>query len=256
MSFILETKALTVRFGGLVAVDGVDLGVAPGTFHSVIGPNGAGKTTLFNLIFGLYRPTSGEVIFKGERITGLRPYQITRKGMGRSFQITNVFPNLTVLENVRLAVQANRTQRYSFLRAFGDGGAWADEARSVLAEVGLSERESAPATVLAHGEKRQLEIAMLLAAQAELLLLDEPTAGMSHDDVPAVIRVIERIKAMGKTILMVEHKMDLILALSDKVTVMKSGAVIAEGAPAAVAADPVVRAAYLGGLAPEGGKAS
>jgi branched-chain amino acid transport system ATP-binding protein len=256
MSIILETRALTVRFGGLVAVDRVDLWVTKGAFHSVIGPNGAGKTTLFNLIFGLYRPSAGEVLFKGEPITGLKPYEITHKGMGRSFQITNLFPNLTVLENVRLAVQGHRARGYSFLRAFGDGGAWTDEAQAVLEQVGLAERESLPANALAHGEKRQLEIAMLLAAEADLLLLDEPTAGMSHDDVPAVIRVIERIKDTGKTILMVEHKMDLIMALSDRVTVMKSGAVIAEGAPADVAANPVVRAAYLGGLAPEGGMAS
>lgn len=249
MDDILQTRDLTVRFGGLTAVDNVSLHVRPGTFQSVIGPNGAGKTTLFNLICGIYKPTSGRVLFKERDVTGLPPHRISQLGMGRSFQITNIFPNLTVLENVRLAVQSRSSVGYRFLALAASFGEFADKARTILAQVNLQGREDVIANALAHGDKRKLEIGMLLATESELLLLDEPTAGMSHDDVPAVIDVIERIKATGKTILMVEHKMEIILAISDTVTVLRQGAVIAKGTPAEVAADPLVRSAYLGGMA-------
>jgi branched-chain amino acid transport system ATP-binding protein len=249
MDYILQTQDLTVRFGGLVAVDSVNLKVRPGTFQSVIGPNGAGKTTLFNLICGIYKPTSGRVLFKERDITGLPPHKTSQLGLGRSFQITNIFPNLTVLENVRLAVQSRAYVGYRFLTLATSFRQFEEKARQILVQVNLEGREQALANSLPHGDKRKLEIGMLLATESELLLLDEPTAGMSHDDVPAVIEVIEKIKATGRTILMVEHKMDLILSISDTVTVLRLGAIIAEGTPAEIAADPVVRAAYLGGVA-------
>ncbi|MFZ5816116.1 MAG: ABC transporter ATP-binding protein [Bacillota bacterium] len=249
MEHILETEELTVQFGGLVAVDHVNLKVRKGAFQSVIGPNGAGKTTLFNLICGIYKPTHGRVRFLGRDITGMAPHAVAQLGLGRSFQITNIFPNLSVLENVRLAVQARANVGYRFLRLASAYAEFEERAREILRQVNLGGKEQLTATALPHGDKRKLEIGMLLATESELLLLDEPTAGMSHEDVPAVIEVVERIKATGKTILLVEHKMDLILSLSDTVTVLKSGAVIAEGTPEQIAGDPEVRRAYLGGMA-------
>ncbi|MFZ5825261.1 MAG: ABC transporter ATP-binding protein [Bacillota bacterium] len=249
MEYVLETQDLTVQFGGLVAVDHVNLKVKRGTFQSVIGPNGAGKTTLFNLICGIYKPTHGRVRFLGRDITGMPPHQVAQLGMGRSFQITNIFPNLTVLENVRLAVQAKANVGLRIFSLASSFTHFEERAREILKQVNLGGKEQLVATTLPHGDKRKLEIGMLLATESELLLLDEPTAGMSHDDVPAVIEVIEKIKATGKTILLVEHKMDLILSLSDSVTVLKNGAVIAEGTPDEISNDPQVRAAYLGGIA-------
>lgn len=249
MEYVLETQELTVQFGGLVAVDHVNLKVRKGAFQSVIGPNGAGKTTLFNLICGIYKPTLGRVRFLGRDITAMAPHQVAQLGLGRSFQITNIFPNLTVLENVRLAVQAKAHVGYRILSLAASYRGFEERAHEILHQVNLAGKEQVIANTLPHGDKRKLEIGMLLATESELLLLDEPTAGMSHDDVPAVIEVIERIKATGKTILLVEHKMDLILALSDTVTVLKSGGVIAEGTPEQVANDPQVRSAYLGGMA-------
>jgi branched-chain amino acid transport system ATP-binding protein len=249
MTIILETHDLTVRFGGLVAVDHVNLTVRKGSFQSVIGPNGAGKTTLFNLISGIHKPTGGKVIFQGRDITGLPAHKISHLGLGRSFQITNIFPNLTVLENVRLAVQSRAGVGHRFLTLATSFPEFADRARIILNQVNLAEKERVVANLLPHGDKRKLEIGMLLATESELLLLDEPTAGMSHDDVPAIIAVVEQIKATGKTILLVEHKMEMVLAISDVITVLRNGAVIAEGAPAEIANDPIVRAAYLGGMA-------
>jgi len=249
MEYILQTRDLTVQFGGLLAVDHVNLKVRPGTFQSVIGPNGAGKTTLFNLISGIYKPTAGQVVFQGRDITGLPAHRVSLLGMGRSFQITNIFPNLTVFENVRLAVQSRTNVGMRLLSLASSFTEFEHKTHAILDQVHLSGKEPVLANSLPHGDKRKLEIGMLLAMESELLLLDEPTAGMSHDDVPGIIEVIEKIKATGKTILMVEHKMDIILAISDLVTVLKNGAVIAEGTPSAIAADPQVRAAYLGGIA-------
>lgn len=249
MEEILTTQDLTVQFGGLIAVDHVNLKVRRGTFQSVIGPNGAGKTTLFNLICGIYKPTSGSVRFRGRDITGLSPHRISLLGLGRSFQVTNIFPNLTVLENVRLAIQSRANVGYRFLRLADSFTAFTERAREIVQQVKLSDREQEVANVLSHGDKRKLEIGMLLATESEMLLLDEPTAGMSHDDVPDIMDVIEQIKATGKTILMVEHKMDIILTISDFITVLQNGAIIAEGTPQEIASDPVVRSAYLGGMA-------
>jgi branched-chain amino acid transport system ATP-binding protein len=244
---VLETRRLSVAFGGLVAVDNVSLQVRPGEFKSVIGPNGAGKTTFFNLISGVYRPVAGQVLFKGREITGLPPYEISRLGIGRSFQITNLFPNLTTLENVRLAVQSRANVGARFLSHFSAYRRFLERAEEVLAATGLSGREQVVANALAHGDKRKLEIAMLLAADPEVLLLDEPTAGMSHDEVPGILEVIAGIKRAGKTILLVEHKIDVVMSLSDSIAVLNRGALIADGPPAAVAADAAVQQAYLGG---------
>lgn len=244
---ILETVGLSKSFGGLAANQGIYLKVPAGTLRTVIGPNGAGKTTLFNLISGIYRPTSGRVFFKGKDITGLPPHLIARLGIGRSFQITSLFPDLSALENVRLAAQARGRHNWHLWRHSDSLREYRDRAEEVLATVGMLHRASVPARDLAHGEKRKLEIALLLATDPELLLLDEPTAGMSREEVPGVIDVIERVRAQGKrTILMVEHKMDIVMGISDAITVLHQGTVLAEGTPAEIAANPDVQAAYLG----------
>ena len=250
---IVSTRDLTIRFGGHAAVDRVSLDIAPCTLKSIIGPNGAGKTTLFNLLSGLYRPTAGRVWFKGEDVTRLGAAARARRGIGRSFQLTNIFPTLTVLENVRIAVQARRLPG---LRAWRDARRFPeleDRAYAILESVLLDTKWAAPASALAHGEKRKLEVGILLALEPEVLLLDEPTAGMSLEEVPAIIGLIERIKAAReRTILLVEHKIDLVLALSDSIAVLKDGRLLADGPPDAIGRDPAVQAAYFGGGAGRG----
>jgi branched-chain amino acid transport system ATP-binding protein len=245
---ILATHDLTIRFGGHVAVDHVTLAVEPLTLKSVIGPNGAGKTTLFNLLGGQLRPSEGRVEFKGRDITHLGAAARTRLGIGRSFQLTNVFPTLPVLENVRLAVQARRGLGFHVRRPSRAFPELEDRAYAVLEAVRLEAKWRAPASDLSHGDKRKLEVAILLALEPEVLLLDEPTAGMSLEEVPAIIELIERIKAgRDRTILLVEHKIDMILALSDTITVLKDGRLIADDVPAAISASREVQAAYFGG---------
>jgi len=244
---ILETVDVAKTFGGLAANQGISIKVPARTLRSVIGPNGAGKTTLFNLISGIYKPTAGRILFRGEDITGLPPHRIARKGIGRSFQITNLFPELTVLENVRLAAQARGRHSWHLWRSAESLRAYAEKAEEALTTVGLAHRARALARELAHGEKRKLEIAILLATDPVVMLLDEPTAGMSREEVPGIIEVIERIKAQrSRTILMVEHKMDIVLGISDAITVLAQGLVIAEGTPAEITANEDVQAAYLG----------
>ena len=212
MASILETKDFTIAFGGHVAVNEVSLKVTANHFKSIIGPNGAGKTTLFNLLSGQLKPTKGNVFFKGTDITHLSPTNRTRMGIGRSFQITNVFPNLTVLENVRLAVQSQAGVRYQMLFNYKKYRSFEEKALELLKSVLLDSKQDALAKNLAHGEKRKLEIAMLLALQTEVLLLDEPTAGMSLEEVPTILEVIKRIKDEGnRTIVLIEHKMDMVL---------------------------------------------
>lgn len=246
---ILQARDLRKVFGGLVAVDDVSLRITRGHTHSIIGPNGAGKTTLFNLLTGKYRPTRGTVWFKGEDITYAPVYQRAHKGMGRSFQITNIFPNLTVLENVRLAAQALGANNFRFLRradAFTD---YLSRAESVLELVGLREMSALPANVLPHGGKRKLELAIILANDPELLLLDEPTAGMASEQVPELMQTIDTIRQQGgKTIVMVEHNMNVVMNVSDRITVMHQGRVLAEGTPAEISADKTVQSVYLGTL--------
>ncbi|OGL14378.1 MAG: ABC transporter ATP-binding protein [Candidatus Rokubacteria bacterium RIFCSPLOWO2_12_FULL_71_22] len=250
---IISTRDLTIRFGGHAAVDRVSLDIAPCTLKSIIGPNGAGKTTLFNLLSGQYRPTEGRVWFKGEDITRLGAAARAHRGLGRSFQLTNVFPTLTVLENVRIAVQARRLPG---VRAWRDARRFVDledRAYAILESVRLESKWDALASALAHGEKRKLEVGILLALEPEVLLLDEPTAGMSLEEVPAIIALIEGIKAArDRTILLVEHKIDMVLALSDSIAVLTDGRLLADGPPDAISRDPAVQAAYFGGGAARG----
>ncbi|WP_048602376.1 ABC transporter ATP-binding protein [Rubeoparvulum massiliense] len=250
MEPILQTKDLTISFGGHTAVQGVNLTVHPHEFKSIIGPNGAGKTTLFNLISGQLKPTQGEIYLKGEEITGLSPIRRTGKGIGRSFQITNIFPNLTVLENVRLAVQIEKGIRYNPIRHFRHYKEVEEKAYHVLERVLLENKAHSLAKNLAHGEKRKLEIGMLLALERDLLLLDEPTAGMSLEEVPAILQLIRNIKEeRNRTILLIEHKMDMVLDLSDSLAVLFHGQLLADGVPEAIMENEDVQKAYLGGMA-------
>lgn len=248
-SVILETVDLRKEFGGLVAVDSVSMQIERGSTHSIIGPNGAGKTTLFNLLTGKYKPTHGRVVFNGEDITHLPVDRRAHKGIGRSFQITNIFPNLTVLENVRLSVQALQNVNFHFWRRTDSFGEYTQRALAVLDRLGLREMAQTPASVLPHGGKRKLELAILLAADAELLLLDEPTAGMASEQVPELMKIVADISASGdKTIVMVEHNMNVVMDISNRITVMSSGRVLTEGTPSEIAADKTVQSVYLGGL--------
>lgn len=246
---ILETKNLRKDFGGLVAVAGVSLKVKAHSLHSIIGPNGAGKTTFFNLLSGNLTPTSGRVIFKGRDITDLPVHRTAHLGIGRSFQITNVFPNLTVLENVRLAAQAIGGDNFKFWQHYKQFNQYEARAWEVIQQVGLETEAHLLARVLPHGSQRKLELAILLAPEPELLLLDEPTAGMAREEIPLLMNAIDQIRAQGtKTIMLVEHKMDLVMNVSNWITVMHQGQVLAEGTPAEIATNETVQSAYLGDL--------
>ncbi|MEM6530066.1 MAG: ABC transporter ATP-binding protein [Chloroflexota bacterium] len=246
---ILQAGHLRKEFGGLVAVAEVTLNVQRGSIHSIIGPNGAGKTTLFNLLSGKYKPTSGQVTFNGKDITPLPPFKRAQMGMGRSYQITNIFPNLTVLENVRLAAQRDSNVWRNVLRlkeAFRDHY---DEAHEILEIVHLGKDVDTVANSLPHGGKRKLELAILLATKPELLLLDEPTAGMASEQVPELIGVIDDIRKQGnRTVVLVEHNMNVVMGISDRITVMNYGSVIAEGTPTQISSNETVQSVYLGGL--------
>ncbi|MDX2140521.1 MAG: ABC transporter ATP-binding protein [Chloroflexota bacterium] len=246
---LLSTRNLRKAFGGLVAVDDVSLEVISGSTHSIIGPNGAGKTTFFNLLTGRYRPTRGAVVYKGRDITTLPVHARAHLGIGRSFQITNIFPNLTVLENARLAAQALGKDNFRIFRRAESFDGYTRRAHEVLELTGLRDVLAAPANVLPHGGKRKLELAMILASDPELLLLDEPTAGMASEQVPELLAIIERIRAEGnKTIIMVEHNMNVVMNISHRITVMHQGRVLAEGDPRQIANDKTVQAVYLGEL--------
>jgi branched-chain amino acid transport system ATP-binding protein len=244
---VIETRDLSRHFGGLRAVDGVNLLVRAGGLHSIIGPNGAGKTTLFNLISGALKPTAGQVLLRGRDVTGIPLYRKAHLGIGRSFQITNVFPNLTTLENARLAAQAMGGDSFKLWARAARFRAYEERARQALAQVGLSERAGALAAVLPHGDKRKLELAILLAGDPQVLLLDEPTAGMASEQAPQLLDIIRSvIQQGGKTILLVEHNMGIVMNVSDRITVMHQGRVLAEGAPAEIRANAAVQQAYLG----------
>jgi branched-chain amino acid transport system ATP-binding protein len=246
---ILQTQNLRKEFGGLVAVADVSIEISKGAMHSIIGPNGAGKTTFFNLLSGKYKPTRGAVIYKGRDITHMPFHQRIHHGIGRSFQITNIFPHLTVLENVRLAAQAVSSQTFNFWRQATHFHQFIDRAYAVLDTVGLSKEALQPATMLPHGGKRKLELAMLLAPDPEILLLDEPTAGMASEQVPELIATIDAIRKQGdKTIVMVEHNMSVVMGVSDRITVMNLGQMLAEGSPAEIAKNATVQEVYLGKL--------
>lgn len=248
---MLETKDLTIRFGGHVAVDHVSCRFEPGTLTAIVGPNGAGKTTYFNLISGQLPATEGSVKLDGEDLTSLPAPLRTRKGLGRAFQLTQLFPNLTVLENVRLAVQARAQGRgesgLALLSIWTDRRAWIDEATSLLEQVRLADRRDATASSLPHGDQRKLEVALLMALDPKVYMFDEPTAGMSVDEVPVVLDLVRMLKQRrDRTILLVEHKMDVVRELSDRIIVLHNGQLVADGEPATVIASPVVQQAYLG----------
>ncbi len=242
---ILQTEGLTREFRGFVAVNGIDLRVMPGTIHALIGPNGAGKTTCFNLLTKFLQPTRGKIRFEGRDISGLKPAQVARLGLVRSFQISAVFPHLTALENVRLALQRARGGSYDFWRSEGVLRRYDARARALLDDVGLEQHHQTPAVLLSYGRKRALEIATTLALEPKMLLLDEPTAGMTHEDVDRIVALIRRIRT-GRTILMVEHNLSVVEGLCDTITVLTRGRVLAEGDYATVSKNPEVITAYLG----------
>jgi branched-chain amino acid transport system ATP-binding protein len=242
---ILETKGLIKEFRGFQAVGGVDLRVMEGTIHALIGPNGAGKTTCFNLLTKFLQPTKGTIRFSGQDITGKRPAEVARLGLVRSFQISAVFAHLTALENVRVALQRARGASFDFWRSEKVLAQYDDRARALLDDVGLSAFVETPAGLLSYGRKRALEIATTLALEPRMLLLDEPTAGMTHEDVDRIVGLIRRIRA-GRTILMVEHNLSVVEGLCDTITVLTRGRVLAQGDYATVSNNPEVVAAYLG----------
>jgi branched-chain amino acid transport system ATP-binding protein len=246
---IIETKNLTKQFGALVAVDNVSMQVRRNSLHAIIGPNGAGKTTFFNLLSGNLEPSHGRVIFKGRDITHQPVHRAIHVGIGRSFQITNIFPNLTVFENIRLAAQALGQDNFKFWRAASQFQEYEDRTWHVIEGVGLTDRAHTPARTLPHGDQRKLELGMILAPDPEVLLLDEPTAGMASEQVPELIALIQEIQQSGnKTVMLVEHNMNVVMKVSDTITVMHQGRVLAEGAPSEIAANKEVQTAYLGGL--------
>jgi len=242
---ILETVGLTKEFRGFVAVNDVSLRVRRGTIHALIGPNGAGKTTCFNLLTKFLQPTRGAIRFQGKDITRHKPAQVARLGLARSFQISAVFAHLTTLENVRVALQRARGGSFDFWRNDEVLHCHDRRARELLDDVGLGDDAATPAVNLSYGRKRALEIATTLALEPEMMLLDEPTAGMTHADVDRVVALIRRVR-QGRTILMVEHNLSVVEGLCDTITVLTRGRILAEGDYAAVAADADVIAAYLG----------
>ena len=242
---ILETRKLTKEFKGFVAVKDVDLRIRRGTIHALIGPNGAGKTTCFNLLTHFLTPTRGQIFYDGQEITGQRPAAIARQGLVRSFQISAVFPNMSVLENVRIALQRKRGHSFDFWRSQRVLRELDARARELLEAVGLTGLESTPAGELAYGRKRALEIATTLALEPTMMLLDEPTAGMTHADVERIAALVKRV-AKDRTVLMVEHNLSVVSTLSDHITVLARGEVLAEGDYATVSKHPKVMEAYLG----------
>jgi branched-chain amino acid transport system ATP-binding protein len=243
---MLETRGVTKFFGGLGAVKSVNLGVEEGTIHAVIGPNGAGKTTLFNMLTGEIPVTDGQIYFQHRDITGLRPFQIARAGIGRSFQQNRLFKGLSVLENVRLAVHARSRGRFNAFRHFRSFSQPIDEALAILEELQLTEIVTRKAGELSHGLQRTLEVAMALGAKPVLLLLDEPTSGMSPDETVKMIRLLKRL---GKrlTMVIIEHNMNLVMSISSTITVLQQGLVIASGPPEEIKRNAEVNRAYLGG---------
>ncbi len=243
--FVIETKGLTKQFAGFTAVRGVDLRVRRGSIHALIGPNGAGKTTCFNLLTKFLEPTGGTISFNGRDITRARPADVARMGIVRSFQISAVFPHLTARENVRVALQRKRGDNFDFWRSKRVLDAYNDEARRLLDDVGLSGFAETAAVEMPYGRKRALEIATTLALEPEVMLLDEPMAGMGHEDISRVVELVRRV-SKGRTVLMVEHNLSVVADLSDTITVLTRGQTLAEGDYAAVSANPEVRQAYLG----------
>ena len=248
---MLETDNLTIRFGGHVAVNAVSCRFAPGTLTAIVGPNGAGKTTYFNLISGQLPVSAGTVRLNGQDLTRLPASARTRAGLGRAFQLTNLFPNLSVRENVRLAVQAARPGAHrrglNLWSIWSDHAALTQRAQDILTSVSMLAQADAPVASLPHGDQRKLEVALLMALEPSVYMFDEPTAGMSHDEAPVILDLIRQLKNdKSKTILLVEHKMDVVRELADRIIVLHNGTLVADGDPAEVIASPVVQEAYLG----------
>jgi branched-chain amino acid transport system ATP-binding protein len=248
---MLQTQDLTVRFGGHVAVNAVSCAFRPGTLTAIVGPNGAGKTTYFNLISGQLKASSGTVTLDGRDLSGQSPSERTRAGLGRAFQLTNLFPRLTVLENVRLAVQATRSG--SHRHGLNLWSIWSDHkdllarADQILRDVAMAEKENELVANLPHGDQRKLEVALLMALESQVFMFDEPTAGMNAAEAPVILNLIRKLKGdPTKTILLVEHKMDVVRELADRIIVLHNGTLVADGEPAEVIASPVVQEAYLG----------
>jgi branched-chain amino acid transport system ATP-binding protein len=242
---VLEVRDVAKAFGGFQAVGGVTFSVAAGSISAIIGPNGAGKTTLFNLITGHLRPDTGRVVFKGRDVTGIAPHDLCRLGMGRSFQRTNIFPRLTVFENVQAAYVSHRGRGWSLFRSVAP--LYQDETEAILRAVGLIDRAREESGFLSHGGQKQLELGIALALEPEILLLDEPTAGMSASETRESIALIERLAHERQlTLLFTEHDMEVVFSISQRITVLHQGRVIADGPPADVRRDPEVRRVYLG----------
>ena len=253
---LLETNKLTIRFGGHVAVNAVSCAFQPGTLTAIVGPNGAGKTTYFNLISGQLAASSGTVTLNGKDLTGMSASARTRAGLGRAFQLTNLFPNLSVRENVRVAVQATREGAHhrglNLWSIWSDHAALTARADEILNSVALLDKAESAVASLPHGDQRKLEVAMLMALDSQVFMFDEPTAGMSADETPAVLNLIRQLRQdKSKTILLVEHKMDVVRELADRIIVLHNGALVADGEPAEVIASPIVQEAYLGVAQPE-----
>ena len=244
---ILATTGLTKEFRGFVAVNDVNLTVRTGTIHALIGPNGAGKTTCFNLLTKFLPPTRGRISFKGQDITGMKPADVARLGLVRSFQISAVFPHLTALENVRVALQRKRGDNFDFWRSKRVLHRFDARARELLEEVGLTPFADAQASEISYGRKRALEIATTLALDPEMMLLDEPMAGMGHEDIDRIVALIRRV-SVNRTVLMVEHNLNVVQNLSDRITVLTRGRVLAEGDYATVSENSEVKTAYLGDI--------
>ena len=244
---ILETKELYHDFGGLEVLFGVNLQVKKGERHAVIGPNGAGKTTLFNVITGTYRPRRGQVFFQGKDVTGSRPHEMARLGMGRSFQITSTFNRLTAFQNIRLAILSKRGIRFHLFRKVDKMLDVTRETDEVLKRINLDRERDMPAGVLSYGKHRALEISLALATDPDLIMLDEPTAGMSRDETHYAVGLIRRLTE-GKTLVIIEHDMDVVFSLADRITVLHYGQILATGAPLEIRQNQAVKDAYLGEL--------
>src|SRR6185295_15884811 len=245
---ILETKNLTKSFGALTAVNGVTLAVEAGSLHSIIGPNGAGKTTLFNLLTGTFAPTSGNIVFDGKDITGTPANRVAHLGLARSYQRTTVFPAFSLFDNVWVSSFSTSKRSGLAWRNSGDYPEVVERSRQALSDVGLLNKEKQLAREISHGEQRQLELAIALAANPRVLLLDEPAAGLSPEETRRMVALVRQLKGRY-TIVLIEHKMDIIMSVSDRISVMHFGALIAEGTPAEIQRNPEVRRAYLGDMA-------
>lgn len=244
---LLETRGLTIRFGGHVAVNAVSCAFRPGELTCIVGPNGAGKTTYFNLISGQLPPGAGQILLDGEDVTRLPVSQKTRRGIGRAFQLTSLFPQLSVLENVRLAVQARQQRGIDLFSMWSRHRELQAQAMAILERVALAGKRHLTVASLPHGDQRKLEVGILLALQPRVFMFDEPTAGMSVDEVPVILDLIREVRQdRSKTVLLVEHKMDVVRSLADRIIVLHNGTLVADGEPAAVIASPVVQQAYLG----------